>query len=151
MSAFESEYERRLAEDVQKVLGRTTRTTGRKRYVEHRPFVLPSEALCSPKLTARKMQDALCRMCMRSGFITRHHLVPESWFLGQPEALRKIRNAHANIIPLCRHCHDTIDIAHPVAKEQARGRLRQLLIQEEITFAIQVRGREWLEQAYPIL
>lgn len=142
--AFESEYERRLSDDLK-------RRTGRKRIVMHRPFVLPSEGLCSPKLTARKMQDALCRLCMRPGFITRHHLVPESWFLGQPEALRKIRNAHANIVPLCRHCHDQVDTAHPVAKERARRKLRQFLLQEEVTFAIQVRGRDWLERQYPML
>lgn len=141
-SAFEDEFARLLT------------TKGRKRRVEHRPFVLPSIGLSNPKFTARKMEQAVCRLCMRTKHvgpphITRHHLVPESWFLGQPDELRTIRNAHANIIPLCRSCHDEVDNRGPVARERARRKLRGLLSQEEITFAIQVRGRTWLEIEYP--
>lgn len=152
MSAFEAEYERRLAEDVQ--LGNVLRR-GRKRYIEHRPFVLPSQSLCNPRLTAVKMQHAHCRLCNHARYegppyVTRHHLVPESWFLGQPKELRNIRNAHANIVPLCRSCHDEIDNRGPVARERARRKLRDLLLQDEIAFAIQVRGREWLDVHYPM-
>ena len=155
--AFEDEYERRLAEDVQKVLSKSAPPRIRtKRRIEHRPFALPSPSLSNPKLTARKMEKARCRICLHAKYqgppyVTRHHLVPESWFLGQPEELRAIRNAHANIIPLCRACHDEVDNRGPVAKERARRKLRMRLLQDEIAFAIQVRGREWLENSYPSL
>lgn len=127
----------------------------RRRAVEHRFVALPSENLCNPRLTAAKMANARCRMCLHARYcgpphITRHHLVPDSWFLGQPEVLRAIRNAHANIIPLCRSCHDDIDLPFPVAKERARRKLRSKLLQDEIAFAIQVRGREWLDESYPV-
>lgn len=130
-------------------------TADQRRRIEHRYVELPSENLRNPRLTAAKMQHAYCRVCGREKYqgppyITRHHLVPESWFLSQPECLKAIRNAHANIIPLCRDCHDEIDLPHPVAKERARRKLRALLLQDEIVFAIQVRGREWLDREYPV-
>ena len=127
------------------------RITGRKRRIEHRPVTLPSPALCSPKFTAMKMENSLCRLgdhrCAR---LTRHHLVPEHWFLRQPRALREIRNAHANIIPLCRAHHDLVESRYPVVRMEARRLLRERLDQQEISFAIQVRGRDWLELEYPV-
>lgn len=124
--------------------------TGRKVRVEHRPVKLPSPALCSPKLTATKMEHSLCRLGgFGCGKLTRHHLVPEHWFLRQPRVLREIRNAHANIIPLCREHHDLVESRYPVVRMEARRLLRASLTQEEITFAIQVRGRAWLDDEYP--
>lgn len=121
-----------------------------KRQVEHRPVQLPSPGLCSPKLTAAKMENSLCRLGdRRCARLTRHHLVPEHWFLRQPKALREIRNSHANIIPLCRDHHDLVESRYPVVRMEARRLLRVSLTQEEITFAIQVRGRSWLDQQYP--
>lgn len=125
-------------------------TYRRRRRVEHRPVTLPSENLCSPKHTARKMEHSLCRMgSVRCEKTTRHHLVPEAWFLQQPLHLRQIRNAHANIIPLCREHHDLVESRHPVVRLEARRLLRVCLTQEEIAFAIQVRGRTWLDFEYP--
>jgi hypothetical protein len=96
------------------------------------------------------MENSLCRLggfgCSR---LTRHHLVPEHWFLRQPLALRQIRNAHANIIPLCRPHHDLVESKQPVVRLEARRLLRQTLTQDEIVFAIQVRGRAWLDMEYP--
>lgn len=118
--------------------------------VEHRPFRLPSGDLSNPKLTASKMLgEGRCRLCSKTGPLTRHHLVPESWFLRQPLALKLVRNAHANIVPLCRKCHDHVESRHPVVKEWARRKLRPLLTQQEVAFCIQVRGRGWLEATYP--
>lgn len=143
-------FERELEDSVRRIVGRK---------VEHR-FVgkLPDPSLTSPKLTAAKMLgEGRCRYCgvphsFRSDGrpMTRHHLVPESWFLGQPIALRLIRNAHANIVPLCRPCHDRVDSKHPVVREDARRTLRASLTQQEIAFAIAVRGRSWLEREYPL-
>lgn len=121
------------------------------RKIEHRPVELPSAGLCSPKYTSAKMEHSYCRLGdYRCGRLTRHHLVPEHWFLRQPLALRQIRNAHANIIPLCREHHDLVESKQPVVKLEARRRLRWALTQEEITFAIQVRGMDWLDEEYPL-
>lgn len=121
--------------------------------VEHRPVRLPPRALISPKITNHKIDaEGHCRMCLRPNWIrelTRHHIVPVSWFLRQPLPLRMIRNAHANIIPLCRPCHDIVDNREEIDRVQARRYLRRCLSQQEITFAIQVRGKEWLDEQYP--
>jgi hypothetical protein len=125
----------------------------RKVTVEHRPVSLPSAGLVSPKYTAEKMRWSACRLNGRRAYcygpLTRHHLVPESWFLRQPELLRAIRNAHANIIPLCRPHHDLVEHRQPVVRLEARRWLRATLTQEEIAFAIQTRGRDWFVSEYP--
>lgn len=126
----------------------------RKLTIEHRPVELPSASLCSPKYTSAKMENSICRLSGLYGHVcgrlTRHHLVPEHWFLRQPLALRQVRNAHANIIPLCRGHHDLVESKAPVVRLEARRLLRETLTQEEITFALQVRGREWLDSEYPL-
>jgi len=123
----------------------------RKIVIDHRPVELPSEALCSPKWTSRKMEHSYCRLGGTGcGRLTRHHLVPEHWFLRQPVHLRQIRNAHANIIPLCRAHHDLVESREPVVRLEARRLLRASLTQEEISFAIQIRGRAWLNSEYPV-
>jgi hypothetical protein len=122
--------------------------------IEHRPFRMPSPELCDPKLTHRKIEHGICRMCGRDHRVrplTRHHLVPHSWFLKQPLALKLIRNAHANIIPLCRPCHDLVDARAELDRVDARRMLRRSLAQDEIAFAIQVRGRQWLDYHYPAI
>lgn len=90
-----------------------------------------------------------CRMCLRPAAVrplTRHHLVPQRWFLRQRHDRRWVayRNLAANIIPLCRLCHD--DVEHDLG---ARKMLRKMLTQEEIAFAWAVRGPEWLNHRYP--
>lgn len=125
--------------------------THKKRRIEHRPVRLPSPGLSSPKYTQAKMENSLCRLGNHAcGKLTRHHLVPEHWFLRQPLALRQVRNAHANIIPLCREHHDLIESRYPVVRIEARRLLRERLTQEEITFAVQVRGLAWLDREYPV-
>jgi 5-methylcytosine-specific restriction endonuclease McrA len=134
-------FERELGESVRRVL---------ERPIEHRPVRLPDESLSSTKPTALKLStEGRCRLCGLERPLTRHHLVPESWFLSQPAQLRAIRNAHANIVPLCRPCHDDVDRRHPVARERSRRKLRATLSQQEIAFIIAVRDRAWLELAYP--
>jgi hypothetical protein len=64
--------------------------------------------------------------------------------------LRVLRNANANIVPLCRGCHAVVDGRDPVPKLQARATLRASLGTAEVAFVIQVRGREWLDRAYPL-
>lgn len=143
MTAWNTEFESEIREAVERI---------RSRAIEHRPFAMPSEELRSPKHTHRKLHAGYCRMCRRSARVrplTRHHLVPESWFMRQPLPLRKIRNAHANIVPLCRPCHDRVDSRDATEHLPARRELRRSMTQQEIAFAIQVRGRAWLDHAYP--
>jgi hypothetical protein len=126
----------------------------KKLVIEHRQVRLPSGSLTSPKYTSMKMENSHCRMCGRPSSVrplTRHHLVPESWFLRQPLKLRVIRNAHANIIPLCRPDHDRIDSRDEDERWEARTHLRRCLTTDELAFAIQVRGQTWLEIEYPRL
>lgn len=127
----------------------------RKLSIKHRPIRIPSKALVSPKTTEHKMRaEAHCRMCQRPHSVrhlTRHHLVPVSWFLRQPWPLRLIRNAHANIVPLCREDHDRVDSRDLEEREEARRHLRRCLSQAEIAFVIQVKGIRWLNQHYPTI
>ena len=138
------EYEQELEKSVRGVLSRP---------IDHRPITLPPASLSSPSVSARKFGgDPLCRMCQRPHSvrpITRHHLVPDAWFRRQPIALRQRRNAHANLIPLCRPCHDLVEALDEFERAQARRGLRRSLSQQEIAFAIAVRGRQWLDFHYP--
>lgn len=75
--------------------------------------------------------------------ITRHHLVPQSWFRtrGLPHT---IRDADANIVPLCTNCHRSVE-----NDIWARRMLRKVLTQTEVSFVIQLRGKPWLDRVYP--
>ena len=148
-----SNYERELADSVQRIMEqRIERKTGKKVRIEHRPYRLPSPELASTKETHAKVMGSHCRMCLRPWSVrpmTRHHLIPVSWFLKQPLALRLIRNAHANVIPLCRPCHDRVESRDWGERAEARRYLRRSLTQTEIAFAIAVRGVGWLNLEYP--
>ena len=92
--------------------------------------------------------EGRCRMCQRPNRVrplTRHHLVPLRWFLsGGGQHLRMVRNANANIIPLCRPCHDLVE-----QDQDARRMLRKLLTQQEIAFAVRTIGLRWFNHRYP--
>lgn len=127
-----------------------------------------SPGLLKNQLSGREkvIKEGQCRMCQRPWKVrpstqhrlvpprqlaTRHHLVPESWFLakGRDERHRRIRNVNANIVPLCRVCHDRVDSRDPADRQDARRELRRCLGVEEIAFMIQVRGKSWLDFHYP--
>lgn len=97
-----------------------------------------------------KLREGQCRMCQRAWKVrppTRHHLVPLRWFMRyEGAAFRAIRNANANIIPICRPCHDLIEDRDPFARRM----LRRLLTQQEIALAVQLRGVDWLNREYPL-
>jgi hypothetical protein len=96
-----------------------------------------------------KLSEGHCRMCQRPKSVrplTRHHLVPVRWFFGEGTPWRAVRNANANIVPLCRACHDLIEDGDLVA----RGMLGRLLTQQEIAFVIRLRGIQWLSAEYPL-
>lgn len=112
------------------------------------PARYPDDLFWNSTSGAVKLNEGQCRMCQRSKRVrplTRHHLVPLRWFLGDGERYRTVRNANANIVPLCRPCHDQIEEHDPIARRM----LRRLLTQQEVAFAIRVKGVEWLHREYP--
>lgn len=94
--------------------------------------------------------EGRCRICGSQENLTRHHLVPMSWFLRRKMELRALRNANANIVPLCRSCHEVLDGREPVPRLQKRSTLRASLWPNEIAFILQVRGKDWLNFHYPV-
>jgi len=93
-------------------------------------------------------EEGACRMCRRSSAIrpvTRHHIVPLSWFRVRPR-FAPLRNADSNIVPLCEPCHKQVERRNP---PHARVELRRLLSNREIAFVLQTAGPEWLDWRYP--
>ena len=95
-------------------------------------------------------REGMCRMCRRSWRVrplTRHHLVPLRWFMWSKRGqhFRAVRNANANIVPLCWPCHKLIEDEDEIARHM----LRQLLTQKEVAYAVRLRGIQWLDQHYP--
>lgn len=106
-------------------------------------------------------REGCCRMCLRPSaeladlwmrpdairVMTRHHLVPQRWFNVHKEWIH-LRDCDANIVPLCRACHDLVELRNGSGSSHRRM-LRRLLTQAEISFIIQVRGYRWFEGTYP--
>ena len=103
-----------------------------------------------------------CRMCDRPADVrplTRHHIVPQWWFRDQAARARSRglepphwptkANVYANIVRLCRPCHDLIDHGPRHERLRYRRMLRALLHPEELAFARRTRGQAWLDEEYP--
>lgn len=112
-----------------------------------------SRSLIDNRMSGRDkvLMERVCRVCGSWQDMTRHHLVPVSWFFSpQGCHLRMIRNANANIVPLCEWCHRIVDGARdPVLRLKKRAALRERLGANEVAFIIQVRGQEWFDEQYP--
>ena len=86
--------------------------------------------------------EAQCRLCGRfnrgSGAreLTKHRLVPGR-FGGEYIV--------ANVIPLCRRCHDDVEAQDAVARRMLRPKLWPL----EVSHAIKKISEEWYEYMYP--
>lgn len=92
-------------------------------------------------------KEGFCRLCGRSAKVrplTRHHLIPQRWFISQPPREYRLRNAAANVVPLCRPCHDLVEDEMLV-----RSMLRRKLLHEEEEFILNLKGRVWLNRVYP--
>ena len=76
--------------------------------------------------------------------LTRHHLIPERWFKGQLPPTRALRSSESNIVPLCRPCHDGVEI-----DVESRRMLRRVLGPDEVSFMIQLAGAPWVAARYP--
>lgn len=94
--------------------------------------------------------EGRCRMCLRPSSVralTRHHVVPEGYFRRR-EPLKPLRNCDANLVPLCRPCHDLVDGPSP-ERWRHRAELRRALTTYEVAFALQLRGPHWFDHHYP--
>jgi hypothetical protein len=92
-------------------------------------------------------REGHCRMCRRPSRVrqlTRHHLIPQEWWRQRGEDIAPLRNAAANIVPLCRPCHDEVE-----TDVESRRMLRRVLTQTEVAFVIDVIGRAWMDERYP--
>lgn len=97
-----------------------------------------------------------CRMCQRPSTVrvlTRHHIVPQTIFrsrkIKNPHAWSERMNTNPNVVPLCRPCHDLIDMGDFALRVIWRRMLRRLLLPGEIGFARRVMGDDWLDEQYP--
>lgn len=94
--------------------------------------------------------EKCCRLCDSQERLTRHHLVPQAWFMQRKLELRVLRNANANIIPLCEPCHRVVDsYADPVGRLKKRAAIRCALGSNEVAFILQLRGQSWFDREYP--
>jgi hypothetical protein len=118
------------------------------RVAAERCGVNPSLIVQRVKGWVKCREEGRCRMCRRPSSVrplTRHHLVPLSWFR-ERERFAPLRNVDANIIPLCEACHKQIERREPA---HARVELRRLLYPSEVAFVLQTAGRGWLDLRYP--
>ena len=53
--------------------------------------------------------EKACRICDSRRELSRHHLVPHAWFMKHDHEIKRLRNANANIVPLCVSCHRIVD------------------------------------------
>ncbi len=86
-------------------------------------------------------------MCLRPPSVralTRHHIIPLSWFRDRPE-LGPLRHSDANIVGLCEPCHQAVELRD----DHARVELRRLLGANEVAFVLQVAGEWFLAARYP--
>lgn len=94
-------------------------------------------------------QEGRCRLCLRPWRIrrpSRHHLVPKRWFALHGIVSTILRDCDANVIPLCRVCHDAVESP---SDDQARRLLRKVLGSAEVALAIRLRGSRWFDERYP--
>ena len=113
--------------------------------------VNPSLAHNSTSGRSKVAYERRCRVCGGEQALTRHHLVPQAWFFERKPEIRVLRNANANIVPLCEPCHRIVDTTRdPVLRLQKRATLRSALYPNEVAFILQLRGRDWFEAHYPL-
>lgn len=94
-----------------------------------------------------------CRMCRRPAHVrplTEHHIVPRRWWVGMDDRWRIVLHAAANVIPLCRPCHDLVEDSDVTVREPARRMCRRSMTQQEVAFAIHLQGADWVARHYPI-
>lgn len=94
-------------------------------------------------------EESRCRLCLRPDRIrklTRHHVVPQRWFrLYGLDGY--IRDADANIIPLCAACHRDVEAPGDAS---ARRMLRKVMGPSEAAYAITLCGQTWFDTRYPL-
>lgn len=104
----------------------------------------------APSSRDKVQMEKHCRICRSRNDLTRHHLVPHSWFIREKPGLKIIRNTYSNIVPLCASCHRIVDgVRDPVGRLQKRAALRGALASNEVAFILQVKGTLWFDREYP--
>lgn len=96
--------------------------------------------------------EGCCRMCLRPARVrplTVHHLVPQWWWKRVAPPYRSLCNANANVVPLCRPCHDLAESPDREVRRAARLMVRRAMTQAEIAFAIACMGKTWFDDEYP--
>ena len=102
-----------------------------------------------PNPKDKREREGRCRLCGRGKHIrslTRHHLIPKrrrGRFLGP-------MNHDHNIVPLCRPCHDEVELA--IERKIDRivlVYLRRSLTADEVAFIIDYMGIAFLNRMYP--
>lgn len=116
-------------------------------------------------------EEGRCRMCLTPRAsrgerqLTRHHIVPQSWFSDriaragadlrlhadrdwlairdEQARIRQLRDCDDNIVPLCVACHRAVE-----SDDAARAMLRKVLGSAEVAFALSTRGRAWFDLRY---
>lgn len=105
---------------------------------------------------AKVIDEGACRCCSSTTrTLSRHHLVPESWFEQHPGVPG--RNSRDNIVPLCFYCHRAVDghlkktVGIPInlRRTERRRQLRAKLTADETAFIVRTVGDAWLEHHYP--
>lgn len=98
---------------------------------------------------AKIQREGRCRTCPATEDLTKHHLVPESWFRRNPEFAG--RHSVSNLVPLCRYCHGLVDgTRSDVLRTEKRRALRATLLPSEMRFVRAKRGQPWLDHHYPL-
>lgn len=116
---------------------------------------IPKSLLSHQPSGAEKCRlEGRCRMCGRDAEIrqlTQHHVVPLEWWRDIDQPYRSRRNVNANIVPLCRPCHDEVESRDDSVRLPARSMLRHTMSQQEIAFAIACVSLHWLDANYPLV
>lgn len=98
---------------------------------------------------AKILREGRCRLCSVETDLTKHHLVPESWFRRNLHVTG--RHSVSNLVPLCRYCHGLVDGTRDnVLRVEKRRALRATLTPSERRFVRDKRGQAWLDHHYPL-
>ncbi len=107
-----------------------------------------------PSAVQKCKAEGQCRMCERREVVrqlTQHHVVPIEWWTHVALPYRHVRNSRANVVPLCRPCHDDVESRVDSVRLPARSMLRRTMSQQEVAFVIAVVGQPWLDARYPLV
>lgn len=113
----------------------------RERLAEHRSDFKPPPRIIEDQLgweQLRRAKLAACRVCGDSWLPQLHHLVP----VGRTNDGDDVP---ANLVPLCRECHQEFHDAKAGVAEA----IRATLTEAELEYVTAKKSVDWLERRYP--